>query len=95
MVEASQNQKRHYDIKSNQNSYNKGDVVWLHTPSKFRKLSPKLQRNWDGPYFIIDVLSDVTYKIQKNRNTRVQVVHHDRLKPYLGDVDNWVKAENN
>ncbi|VDI66669.1 Hypothetical predicted protein [Mytilus galloprovincialis] len=66
MVNASENQKKQYDIKSYQHSYKKGNVVWLYTPTRVKNISPKLQRKWDGPYFIVTVLSDVTYKIQKN-----------------------------
>ncbi|VDI21989.1 Hypothetical predicted protein [Mytilus galloprovincialis] len=90
MVNASENQKKQYDIKSYQHSYQKGNVVWLYTPTRVKNISPKLQRKWDGPYFIVTVLSDVTYKIQKNPSSRSQVVHHDRLKPYYGEVNNWV-----
>lgn len=90
MVNASENQKKQYDIKSYQHSYKKGNVVWLYTPTRVKNISPKLQRKWDGPYFIVTVLSDVTYKIQKNPSSRSQVVHHDRLKPYYGEVNNWV-----
>ncbi|CAG2215770.1 unnamed protein product [Mytilus edulis] len=85
-----ENQKKQYDIKSYQHSYQKGNVVWLYTPTRVKNISPKLQRKWDGPYFIVTVLSDVTYKIQKNPSSRSQVVHHDRLKPYYGEVNNWV-----
>ena len=90
MVNASENQKKQYDIKSYQHSYQKGNVVWLYTPTRVKNISPKLQRKWDGPYFIVTVLSDVTYKIQKNPSSRSQVVHHDHLKPYYGEVNNWV-----
>ncbi|VDI56284.1 Hypothetical predicted protein [Mytilus galloprovincialis] len=86
MVNASENQKKQYDIKSYQHSYKKGNVVWLYTPTRVKNISPKLQRKWDGPYFIVTVLSDVTYKIQKNPSSRSQVVHHDRLKPYYGEM---------
>ena len=57
-------------------------------------MSPKLQRNWDGPYLIVDVLSYLIYKIQKSTLSKSQVVHHDRLKPYYGEVDNWVEKQN-
>ncbi|CAC5398946.1 unnamed protein product [Mytilus coruscus] len=90
MVNASENQKRQYDVKSYQHSYQTGDVVWLYTPARVKQISPKLQRKWDGPYFIVTVLSDITYKIQKNPSSRSQVVHHDRLKQYYGEINNWV-----
>ncbi|CAC5367226.1 unnamed protein product [Mytilus coruscus] len=80
MVNASESQKKQYDIKSYQHSYQTGNVVWLYTPTRVKNVSPKLQIKWDSPYFIVTVLSDVTYKIQKNQSSRSQVVRHDRLK---------------
>ena len=41
---------------------------------------------WEGPYFVISVLSDVTYRIQKSPNAQPKVIHSDRLKAYLGPV---------
>ena len=39
---------------------------------------------WEGPYQVVKVLSDVTYRIQKTSRSKPQVVHEDRLKPYEG-----------
>ena len=90
IVKASDRQKRQYDIKANVNSFEVGDVVWLFKYNRVKNRSPKLQRNWDGPYFITEVISDIIYRIQKTPTGRMQVVHHDRLKPYFGEVTNWV-----
>ena len=90
IVKASDRQKRFYDMKAQENTYKVGDVVWLHTLLRVKRRSPKLQRNWDGPYFVTDVMSDVTYKIQKSPTSKFQIVHHDRLKPFYGEVDNWL-----
>ena len=93
IIIASEKQKRQYDLKSNQKSYTVGDVVWLYTFTRVKKRSPKLQRNWDGPYFVTQVVSDIVYKIQKSPCSKVQIVHHDRLKPFYGEVQNWVKEK--
>jgi hypothetical protein len=37
----------------------------------------------DGPYKILKRLSDITYKIQRNKR-KPKIVHVDRLKPYYG-----------
>ena len=94
ILKASGNQKRQYDVKYYQNKYKVGDAVWLHTFNRTKYKSPKLQRNWDGPYFIVAVLSDLIYKIQKSTLSKSQVIHHDRLKPYYGEVANWVVKQN-
>ena len=91
ILKASDRQKRQYDVRVNQHRYQTGDVVWLHTLLRVKQRSPKLQRNWDGPYFVTKVISDVIYKIQKSPSSKFQVVHHDRLKPFYGEVENWVK----
>ncbi|CAG2249075.1 unnamed protein product [Mytilus edulis] len=91
----SDKQKRQYDVKAHENTYKTGDVVWLYTFNRKPKLSPKLQRNWDGPYFVIEVISDLIYKIKKTATSKMQIVHHDRLKPFFGDVQNWVNEQEN
>ena len=91
ILKASDRQKRQYDVRVSQHRYQTGDVVWLHTLLRVKQRSPKLQRNWDGPYFVTKVISDVIYKIQKSPSSKFQVVHHDRLKPFYGEVENWVK----
>ena len=42
--------KMYYDTKSSDNTYNAGDPVWLYNPKKKKGVSPKLSRNWEGPY---------------------------------------------
>jgi hypothetical protein len=91
MAEASAKQKKQYDHRANPNQYHRGDAVWLHNPARTRGRSPKLQSPWEGPYLVIDVLSDVVYRIQKEPHTKPKVVHHDRLKPCCGEVHNWLK----
>ena len=38
---------------------------------------------YDGPYLIVDILSDVTFRIAKSPETRPKVVHHDHILPYF------------
>ena len=48
----------------------------------------------EGPYPTTIVLSDVTYRIQKNPRAKPKVIHADRLKPYLEPpLKNWVREE--
>ncbi|KAK3889074.1 hypothetical protein Pcinc_006949 [Petrolisthes cinctipes] len=46
--------------------------------------SPKLQSPWDGPYTVLDCLSEVTYRIRGGRKSRLRVVHVNRLWQYHG-----------
>lgn len=75
-------QKKLYNIRSKTNLYFTGDKVYLHTIVKKPGENPKLRDNWLGPFEVpvLEALSDVTFRI-RDGNGKVQVVHHDRLKP--------------
>ena len=87
-------QKRAYDHKIKQNTYCVGDAVWFYEPkSKRGNKNKKLARPWTGPFIIIRKLNDVIYKIQKNAKSKAKIVHHDRLKAYLGgNKPTWFKV---
>ena len=81
---SSRRQKRFYDRKVCGPVYKEGDFVWLFRVSRKANLSRKLMLPWEGPFMVVTVLSDVTYRIQKTARSKPQVVHGDRLKPYAG-----------
>ena len=90
----SDRQKRNYDLRMNYCKYDRGDFVWLHNPARKVGISPKLFRPWEGPFLVIKRISDVTYRIQKNRKSKMKVVHFDRLKPYRGRaLESWVRLD--
>lgn len=89
LLEAGQKQKRLYDRKINKHQYHKGDAVWLRIYVKPKGLSKKLQLKWEGPFKIIDRISDLTFKIQKNKRSSCKIVHFNRLKPYVGTLNAW------
>ena len=61
-------------------SYRKGDQIWLFAPHKAN--SRKLFLPWDGPYVVLEKISDVLYKISKTGSSnKWQIVHYSRLKP--------------
>jgi hypothetical protein len=62
-----------------------GSAVWLLSSHRTKGLCPKLQRNWDGPYAVIDRINDVIYRIRKGPKYIPKVVHQDRLTPYKGE----------
>ena len=51
---------------------------------KKKGLSPKLQKFWDGPYLIVNKLSDALYRIQKSIRSSCKIVHYNRLKLFNG-----------
>ena len=93
LIEAGQKQKRLYDRKISQYSYSKNDAVWLRVYVKPRGLSKKLQLRWEGPFKIIQKISDLVFKIQKNKKASCKIVHFNRLKPYTGKVSSWYKTQ--
>ena len=86
--------KRAYDTRKAGEGHTLGDAVWLHTKKRKKGISPKLQRSWTGPFYVLDVLSDVTYRIQETPKTKPKVVHFNRLKTYVGaDMPDWVQKK--
>ena len=69
--------KRDYDIRAYQTSYDVGDLVSVLDPSNRPGVSTKLQPIYWGPYLVIKVYSPILYGIKDRK--RQLVVHHDRL----------------
>ena len=43
---------------------------------------------------MVSALSDVTYRIKRNRRAKPKVIHADRLKPYLGPaLERWISQK--
>ena len=91
----SDRQKRYYDHRGvHQNTFNRGDAVWLYNPKRRKGLSPKLQYAYEGPYLVVKRLDDLTFRIQRGPKAKAKVIHHNRLKPYLGDsAPDWLAHE--
>ena len=74
-------QKELYNRRVHGKPFQKGDLVWLHTPAVPRGRAKKLHRPWTGPYRIVAKLSDAVYRIQHLQSRCKQlVVYFDRLK---------------
>jgi hypothetical protein len=83
--------KKNYDVKALGTNYQVGTSVWLHNPQRKKGKSPKLSRNWDGPYAVTDWINDIVVRIRKSPQAKPKVVHINRLKPYNGDESfNWL-----
>ncbi|XP_046435631.1 uncharacterized protein LOC124187364 [Neodiprion fabricii] len=74
--------KDRYDIRARNLQFEKGDSVWLFQPRRQQGRCPKLQSNWEGPYFIVDRINDVVFRIRRSPRSKSKVVHLDRLAPY-------------
>ena len=83
---AQKKQKDHYDVHSHGEPFKEGDRVWYYQKAVPRGKTKKLWRPWQGPWRIVKVLSDVTYRIQTEapgggRRRNRKVVHFNMLKP--------------
>lgn len=86
---ATNRQKNNYDAGLKPRSFQKDNWVWRWYPPKAKE---KLDLGWTGPYLVINKISSLLYKIQKNENSPEIIVHVDHLKPYEGNQTprNWL-----
>ena len=83
--------KEHYDATSNCDQLDVGDPVWLHCPQRKKGLSPKLMRQWQGPYLVTKRINDMVYRVQLKPQTKPKVVHRNWLWRYSGSsFSNWL-----
>ena len=88
-------QKEFYDKKLHGQPYQKGDLVWLHSPVVKRGQHRKLHHPWTGPYQVLKQISEATYRIKQVDGKRQRkVVHFDRLKPCPNNIRVKEKAVN-
>ena len=45
----------------------------------------KWRRQYEGPYLVFRVLSQLTVEIQKSAKARLRTVHVDKLKEFVGE----------
>ena len=70
----------------------RGMFVWVAKKATKKGMSPKLDMKWQGPYLVIDKLSEVVFRIQQSgpRGPK-KVVHYDLLKLYHGKpLESWL-----
>ena len=86
-------QKRYYDRKKNLIAYNTGDAVLVKDHSQRETNTKKLADKYKGPYYVIDALSDIHFRLARNPDDKPKIVHHDNMKKMhlRGPVDlRWV-----
>lgn len=75
--------KSYYDRGVRKILFQEGERVWFFNPRRIKGRAPKLQSNWEGPFFVLKKFNDVVYCIQKTPRHRKKVVHADRLAPFI------------
>ncbi|GBN78875.1 hypothetical protein AVEN_11462-1 [Araneus ventricosus] len=73
--------KTRYDSGATDHHFKERDLVWMYNLKRRSGLSPKLQKNWEGPYTVVKKLN-VVYRGQRSPNAKLKVIHINRLAPY-------------
>jgi len=74
-----QKNKAYYDKKAKERKFEVNDKVLLFSPAKKAGRCHKFRLFWQGPYIVVQKLSDLNYKIV-NKKGKEFVVHINRLK---------------
>ena len=74
--------KKYYDRTAHLYEYRVGDVVKLRVFRREKGIS-KFAERFTGPYYVLDVLSDIRFRIAKDASSKPRVVHHDHILPYM------------
>jgi hypothetical protein len=92
-------QKRYHDQKLSWQQFKPDDNVYVYFPLRKVGRSPKFTSYWQGPFKIIDKVTDLTYRVNCGPRGKPQVVHVDRLRHKREQVlrgeivDNEVQAD--
>ena len=77
--------KRHYDAHLKEEKLMEGTPVWLHNPQLRKKgISPKLMRQWQGPFVVTKRINELVYHVQLGPKTKPKVVNRNCLWIYHG-----------
>jgi hypothetical protein len=79
MGRAAERQRRVYNKSAVLRVFQRGDWVLRFFPPRARN---KLSAKYVGPYLVLERLGEVSYKVQRSRDSTPMVVHVDQLKAY-------------
>ena len=83
-------QKQDYDGKS---TYDSGFWVWYASEFKQLHITPKLRSPYSGPFLVLKAIGDLNYLLQLDKHGSKKLVHHNKLKPYMGNQPpSWGKS---
>ena len=78
--------KELYDQRISTNEYSVGDLVWMETDISQLATAPKLRVPYEGPFMIWRKTGPLDYELCISKDKK-KIVHHNKLKPYLGYLD--------
>ena len=74
-------QKKYYDLKQHLVPYKVGQPCRMIDFSQPEKGEKKLRLIYTQLWWVVDVLSKVTFRIQRDEKTAPRIIHHDHMKP--------------
>ena len=84
MNKASDRQKKTYDHRVHVIPYKEGNLVWQRLCTKSKRICPKLQPRWEGPYVLTRKISDLTVETEMpEKRKSKKMIHHNKLVPYV------------
>ena len=73
-------QKKYYDRKANLIHYEIGDAIMIKDHRLYEAGTKKFADRYVGPFYVLDVLSDVNFRVARTADDKPQIIHHDRMK---------------
>ena len=87
--------KKYYDRNMRLITYKPGTRILMKDYTPRDKGDSKLCPKFCGPFWVIDKLGDVNYRVVEHEHAIPKIVHHNRMKPYTSrepcKVPDWVK----
>ena len=91
--------KKAYDAAHHPVDFEEGSLVLLHSSARKPGISPKLSKQYDGPYRVVQRMSDVTYKLSHVDSGKSTISHVQRILPLFtkvadGEEDELAESDN-
>ena len=77
LVSTQMRQKKDYDLRLKENTYEVGDLVYLLDSARKIGQSSKLQQIWKGPTLVTKVLTSILFEVTGRK--KPVIIHHDSL----------------
>ena len=86
--------KRYYNLSVKPNRFAVGQWVWYFNSRKYRARQMKRTRQYEGPFLVTKLPSDLTAEIRITAKSTARVVHIDKLKEFVGPTPkSWIGGE--
>ena len=74
--------KLYYDKTHRTVNFEEGSQIMLFTPHTKVGFSTKFLSRWDGPFTVLNKLSNLNYRVENLDKSRTMVVHVQRMRKY-------------